>query len=72
MRQEDFWFWLLAAWIVLWFWIRYKSNSLKLKYLKFWGDVPEEQRRGNLVELGMTVLLVAVNLLIRVFGTGGA
>ena len=72
MRQEDFWFGLLAAWIVLWFWIRYESNSLKLKYLKFWGDVPEEQRRGNLVELGMTVLLVAVNLLIRVFGTGGA
>ena len=48
MTQENLWFGLLVAWVVIWLWTRFQSGTMKLKYFKFWGDVPEAQRKDNL------------------------
>ena len=67
MKQEDFWFGMLAAWLLIWLWTRYRSNTLKLKYFKFWGNVSKEQKEDNIRGFGMTAFLLVMNLFVRLF-----
>ena len=34
---------------------------------KFWGDVPEAQRKDNLRGFGMTAALLVINVLLNIF-----
>ncbi len=48
-------------------WTRFQSGTMKLKYFKFWGDVPEAQRKDNLRGFGMTAALLVINVLLNIF-----
>ena len=53
--------------MVIWLWTRFQSGTMKLKYFKFWGDVPEAQRKDNLRGFGMTAALLVINVLLNIF-----
>ena len=57
----------MVAWVVIWLWTRFQSGTMKLKYFKFWGDVPEAQRKDNLRGFGMTAALLVINVLLNIF-----
>ena len=67
VTQENLWFGLLVAWVVIWLWTRFQSGTMKLKYFKFWGAVPEAQRKDNLRGFGMTAALLVINVLLNIF-----
>ena len=67
MKREDMWLGLLIAWVVVWLGLRLRSKSVKLRYFKFWGNVPKAQKDDNLLGFGMTAFLLVMNLAMRLF-----
>ena len=67
MTQENLLVRAVSGWVVIWLWTRFQSGTMKLKYFKFWGDVPEAQRKDNLRGFGMTAALLVINVLLNVF-----
>ena len=56
--QDQLWFGLMIAWVAVWLWNRYRTGTLKLRYLKLWGDdVPEKLKKDNLLGIGMLAVL---------------
>ena len=65
--QDQLWFGLMIAWVAVWLWNRYRTGTLKLRYLKLWGDdVPEKLKKDNLLGIGMLAVLIVINVLLSV------
>ena len=67
LDPKQLWFGILIAWLAVWLWSRYQGGTLKLKYFKFWGDVPEKQKKDNRMGFGVTAVLLVVNLATNLF-----
>ena len=67
MTQEQLCLGFLAAWIVIWGWLRIQSRKIKPRDFKFWGDMPPNQKQENQLGLGVLALLILVNVLFYIF-----
>ena len=68
INDQQLWYGLLVAWVVVWLWNRYSTCTLKLRYFKLWGKgISEKLRRDNQVGFGVTAILLVINVIVTLY-----